>query len=285
MPPAALPLQQCTARAASAAAHASPATGPLPSHLPPSRGRYREAFEALGTSLEAQGIQLDRVQPAAYRCWFGDGSRLDLLNDEAAMAAQLEAVEPGAAEGYRWGWGWGQRNEWVLPARRSSRATCCYLQEQGSHAGGCSAACQPRAGLLSRCAAAPTACRRRFLKMARMHLRMGAPVHGSREGFPARGVCMPLRQRLQLASLLHLAGVPYFIDRDFEELANARGLQVRRLRLDWGRHRPGPRPVPHAPALAAATCRRSAQPCVLILRLPAFPAFLSPRTCCPSCPS
>lgn len=46
---------------------------------------------------------LDRVGPAAYRVFFGDGSRLDLLNDEAAMAAQLEAVEAGAAEGYRCG--------------------------------------------------------------------------------------------------------------------------------------------------------------------------------------
>lgn len=73
------------------------------SHLVPTPRRYREAFEALGTSLEDQGIQLDRVGPAAYRVFFGDGTRLDLLNDEAAMAAQLEGVEPGAGEGYRCG--------------------------------------------------------------------------------------------------------------------------------------------------------------------------------------
>jgi phytoene dehydrogenase-like protein len=79
--------------------------------------KYREAFEDLGTSLEEQGVELARVQPAAYRVWFGGGggsggrngklgrlgerNTLDLLNDEAAMVAQLEAVEPGAAEGYR----------------------------------------------------------------------------------------------------------------------------------------------------------------------------------------
>ena len=45
---------------------------------------------------------LDRVGPAAYRVWFGDGTHLDLLNDEAAMAAQLEGVERGAGEGFRW---------------------------------------------------------------------------------------------------------------------------------------------------------------------------------------
>ncbi|KAI3436703.1 hypothetical protein D9Q98_006118 [Chlorella vulgaris] len=64
--------------------------------------KYQEAFEGMGTSLQEQGIKLARVQPAAYRVWFaGGGGHLDLLNDEAAMAAQLEAVEPGAADGYR----------------------------------------------------------------------------------------------------------------------------------------------------------------------------------------
>lgn len=64
--------------------------------------RYREAFEAMGTSLEAQGIHLARVQPEAYRVWFpGGGGHLDLLNNEADMAAQLEAVEAGAADGFR----------------------------------------------------------------------------------------------------------------------------------------------------------------------------------------
>ena len=55
----------------------------------------------MGTSLEEQGIVIDRVAPAAYRVWFGDGTHLDLLNDEAAMAQQLESVEPGAGDGFR----------------------------------------------------------------------------------------------------------------------------------------------------------------------------------------
>lgn len=71
---------------------------------PPVLRRYREAFEAMGSSLEVQGVRLARVQPEAYRVWFpGGGGHLDLLNDEADMAAQLEAVEAGAADGFRWG--------------------------------------------------------------------------------------------------------------------------------------------------------------------------------------
>ena len=58
---------------------------------------YRDAFAALaGGELP----ELLRVDPA-YRVFFdGDGS-LDLLYDEAAMAAQLERVEAGAGEKYR----------------------------------------------------------------------------------------------------------------------------------------------------------------------------------------
>lgn len=69
--------------------------------------KYREAFAAMGTSLEEQDIIISRVSPA-YRVFFAGGGRqpspfsqLDLLNDEADMAAQLEAVEPGAGDGYR----------------------------------------------------------------------------------------------------------------------------------------------------------------------------------------
>lgn len=95
--------------------------------------KYEEAFEALGSPLDTS-LQLQRVAPAAYRVFFPDtpSFRLDLLNDESAMATQLEALEPGAGEGYR-----------------------------------------------------------RFLAMARSHLELG---------------------------------VPYFIDRDFTELQDAKGL-------------------------------------------------------------
>ena len=54
-----------------------------------------QAFQALGSSLE-EHVTIKRVEPAAYRVWFGDGTHLDLLNDHDAMAEQLEGVEPGA---------------------------------------------------------------------------------------------------------------------------------------------------------------------------------------------
>lgn len=58
-------------------------------------GSALQAFEALGSSLE-EHVTIQQVDPAAYRVFFGDGSSLDLLNDHAAMAQQLEEVEPGA---------------------------------------------------------------------------------------------------------------------------------------------------------------------------------------------
>ena len=55
-----------------------------------------QAFQALGTTLE-EHVQVQQVQEAAYRVFFAeDCSSLDLLYDEAAMATQLEAIEPGA---------------------------------------------------------------------------------------------------------------------------------------------------------------------------------------------
>ncbi|GAQ81597.1 phytoene dehydrogenase [Klebsormidium nitens] len=64
---------------------------------------YRAAFRSMGTQLEDH-VQLRRVEPAAYRVFFHDDaagpSWLDLLYDVQAMAAQLEAVEPGAAAAY-----------------------------------------------------------------------------------------------------------------------------------------------------------------------------------------
>lgn len=62
---------------------------------------YRQAFAALGTTLEGEGVQLARVQPQAYRLFYGaDGSRLDMLNDPGAMAAQLESEEAGAGSAF-----------------------------------------------------------------------------------------------------------------------------------------------------------------------------------------
>ena len=63
-----------------------------------------QAFAGLGTSLEDAGVDIRRVGPAAYRVWFsgggGEPSSLDLLNDAAAMAVQLEGVERGAGAAY-----------------------------------------------------------------------------------------------------------------------------------------------------------------------------------------
>lgn len=62
--------------------------------------KYREAFEALGSRLEDH-VTIRRVDPAAYRVWFGDNTHLDLLNSHEAMAAQLEAEEPGSGEAFK----------------------------------------------------------------------------------------------------------------------------------------------------------------------------------------
>ncbi|GAB4816450.1 hypothetical protein N2152v2_003496 [Parachlorella kessleri] len=62
--------------------------------------KYKEAFQALGSRLE-EHVTIKRVEPAAYRVWFGDGTHLDLLNDHDAMAEQLERVERGAGEAFR----------------------------------------------------------------------------------------------------------------------------------------------------------------------------------------
>lgn len=77
---------------------------------------------------------------------------------------------------------------------------------------------------------------------------------------------------------MHLRmGVPYFIDRDFEELASARGLQVRGL------------PVPgRGGSSGACGCgvRSDGRQCLLVLPLTvpaATDALPLCRTCCPSC--
>lgn len=41
-------------------------------------------------------MQLQRVEPAAYRVFFEGGTTLDLLYDVPRMMAQLEGIEAGA---------------------------------------------------------------------------------------------------------------------------------------------------------------------------------------------
>lgn len=63
--------------------------------------KYEETFEALGTPLSTV-LDIRKIDPAAYRVFFPSSPsfRVDLLNDEAAMAAQLEALETGAGAAY-----------------------------------------------------------------------------------------------------------------------------------------------------------------------------------------
>jgi hypothetical protein len=57
------------------------------------------------TSLGVVGIELEEIQPAAYRLFYGgDGhavDTLDLLVDEEQMVEQFEAREKGAGQQYR----------------------------------------------------------------------------------------------------------------------------------------------------------------------------------------
>ena len=54
---------------------------------------YRSSFAALDSSIE-DWAPLRRVEPA-YTVFLGDGTRLPLTSDMAAMRVQLEALEPG----------------------------------------------------------------------------------------------------------------------------------------------------------------------------------------------
>ena len=54
---------------------------------------YRSSFAALDSSIE-DWAPLRRVEPA-YTVFLGDGTRLALTSDMAAMRVQLEALEPG----------------------------------------------------------------------------------------------------------------------------------------------------------------------------------------------
>lgn len=65
--------------------------------------KYRNAFVSLGTTMEDQGIELLRVEPAAYRVFFGERdfqAPVDVFNDEEELAKVLEKEEPGAGNAY-----------------------------------------------------------------------------------------------------------------------------------------------------------------------------------------
>ncbi|KAL2653442.1 hypothetical protein R1flu_021570 [Riccia fluitans] len=74
-------------------------TGPSLLLLPQ---KYRDAFAALGEDMDDY-ISLKKVEPAAYRVFFGEEGgvkSLDLLYDVQKMCAQLEHEEEGAAAAY-----------------------------------------------------------------------------------------------------------------------------------------------------------------------------------------
>lgn len=66
--------------------------------------KYMEAFGAMGVPY-SDYFEMRKVEPAAYRLFFGDSTRLDMLYDVGAMCAQLEVVEPGAGSVVHVFWG------------------------------------------------------------------------------------------------------------------------------------------------------------------------------------
>jgi phytoene desaturase len=59
---------------------------------------YEQEFLALGTPMEGL-LDLKQVDPS-YQLVFDDGSQLALTSDMSSLRRQLEAIEPGAYEGY-----------------------------------------------------------------------------------------------------------------------------------------------------------------------------------------
>ena len=49
---------------------------------------------------QARALPLIRLDPQ-WRCFFDDGARIDLVEDVAAMARSMDALAPGAGQGYR----------------------------------------------------------------------------------------------------------------------------------------------------------------------------------------
>ncbi len=70
------------------------ATGPTLLVMP---HLYRTELAALGADFE-RDLEPQRVDPT-YHLAFDDGTRLDLTSDLATLAAQVEALEPGATDG------------------------------------------------------------------------------------------------------------------------------------------------------------------------------------------
>lgn len=59
---------------------------------------FAEAFTDLGTSLEAEGIELVKCEPN-YKVWFGDGECIELSTDVARMKKTIERWE--GKEGFK----------------------------------------------------------------------------------------------------------------------------------------------------------------------------------------
>ena len=55
-------------------------------------GLFREAFWDLGTSLQAEGVELMKCEPN-YNLWFGDGESFELSTDVARMKTEVEKWE------------------------------------------------------------------------------------------------------------------------------------------------------------------------------------------------
>jgi len=53
---------------------------------------FREAFDDLGTSLEAEGVKLMKCEPN-YNLWFGDGESFELSSDLSRMKKEVERWE------------------------------------------------------------------------------------------------------------------------------------------------------------------------------------------------
>ena len=59
---------------------------------------YRETFDAL--DVDQESLELVEVSPAAYRVFFPDGDKIDLLHNVEDMMQQIESIEVGAGKGY-----------------------------------------------------------------------------------------------------------------------------------------------------------------------------------------